>query len=73
NEFADASNVTVVSTGGTLGPWESGLDKSGLYKSLPILADATVIQDTPDSLGVLVPVDVSAATEYVKLSFFRDH
>jgi hypothetical protein len=46
------------------------LDKSGLYKSLPIFADATVIQDTPDSLGVLVPVDVSAATEYVKLSFF---
>lgn len=46
------------------------LDKSGVYKSLPILADATVIQDTPDSLGVLVPVDVLAATEYVKLSFF---
>jgi len=46
------------------------LDKSGLYKSLPILADATVIQDTPDSLGVIVPVDVSAATAYVKLSFF---
>jgi hypothetical protein len=46
------------------------LDKSELYKCLPILAAATVIQDTPDSLGVLVPVDVSAATEYVKLSFF---
>ena len=38
------------------------LDKSGLHKSLPLLADATVIQDTPDSLGVLVPVNVSAAT-----------
>ena len=37
---------------------------------LPILADATVIQDTPDSLGLLLPVDVSAVTEYVKLSFF---
>jgi len=48
------------------------LDKSGLYNSLPILATATVIQDAPNSLGVLVPVDVSAATEYVKLSFFGD-
>lgn len=46
------------------------LDKSRIYKMLPILADATVIQDTPDSLGLLVPVDVSAVTEYVKLSFF---
>ena len=46
------------------------LDKSGIYKSMPILADATVIQDTPDSLGVLVPVNVAAATKYVKLSFF---
>lgn len=46
------------------------LDKSMLYKMLPILADATVIQDTPDSLGFLVPVDVSTVTEYVKLSFF---
>ncbi len=48
------------------------LDKSGLYKSLPILATATVIQDAPSALGVLVPVDVSAATEYVKLAFFGD-
>jgi hypothetical protein len=60
----------------TVNPWifdffsDQPLDKSGLYKSLPILADATVIQDTPDSLGVLVPVEVSAATESVKLSFF---
>ncbi|MDO8722816.1 MAG: nucleotidyl transferase AbiEii/AbiGii toxin family protein [Syntrophales bacterium] len=46
------------------------LDKSMIYKMLPILADATVIQDTPDSLGLLVPIDVSAVTEYVKLSFF---
>jgi len=46
------------------------LDKSSLYEILPILAGATVIQDAPNSLGVLVPVDVSAATEYVKLSFF---
>lgn len=46
------------------------LDKSWLYKILPLLVNATVIQDAPDSLGVLVPVDVSAATEYVKLSFF---
>jgi len=46
------------------------LDRAGLYKSLPILEDATVIQDTPDSFGVLVPVNVSAALQYVKLSFF---
>jgi len=46
------------------------LDKTALYKILPILATATVIQDAPDSLTVLVPVDVSAVTEYVKLSFF---
>jgi hypothetical protein len=46
------------------------LDKSGLYTVLPILADVTVIQDTPDSLSVLVSVDVAAAREYVKLSFF---
>src|SRR4030042_5938978 len=36
------------------------LDKSRIYKMLPILADATVLQDTPASLGLLVPVDVSA-------------
>lgn len=48
------------------------LDKSELYKILPILADATVVQDRPDSLGVLVQVDVAAATEHVKLSFFRN-
>ncbi|MHB8092527.1 MAG: nucleotidyl transferase AbiEii/AbiGii toxin family protein [Syntrophales bacterium] len=46
------------------------LDRAGLYKSLPILENATVIQDTPDSFGVLVPVNVSAALQYVKLSFF---
>ena len=46
------------------------LDKSALYKILPILATATVIQDAPNSLSALVPVDVSAVTEYVKLSFF---
>lgn len=46
------------------------LDKSRIYKMLPILVDATVIQDTTDSLGLIVPVDVSAVTEYVKLSFF---
>jgi len=46
------------------------LDKSLLYKSLPMLVDATVIQDAPDSWGVLVPIAVSATTEYVKLSFF---
>jgi hypothetical protein len=46
------------------------LDKSGLYNILPILATATVIQDTPNTFGVLVPVDVSAAKTYVKLSFF---
>ncbi len=49
---------------------DQALDKSALYKILPILATATVIQDAPDSLSVLVPVDVSAVTEYVKLSFF---
>jgi hypothetical protein len=49
---------------------DKALDKSGLYKILPILEDATVIQDTPDSLGVLVAVNVSAVTGYVKLSFF---
>jgi len=46
------------------------LDKSFLYKIMPMLATATVIQDAPDSLGVLVPVVVSDVTEYVKLSFF---
>lgn len=46
------------------------LDKSVLYKTLPMLANATVIQDTPNTFGVLVPVDVSTVTEYVKLSFF---
>lgn len=46
------------------------LDKSGLYKTLPMLADATVIQDAADSLTVLLPVLVSTVTEYVKLSFF---
>jgi hypothetical protein len=46
------------------------LDKSGLYTILPMLANATVIQDSPDSLGVLVPVDIPVATQYVKLSFF---
>ncbi|MBW6485058.1 MAG: nucleotidyl transferase AbiEii/AbiGii toxin family protein [Syntrophobacterales bacterium] len=46
------------------------LDRSRLYKSLPILADSTVIQDTPDSFSVLVPVNVSAILQYVKLSFF---
>jgi hypothetical protein len=51
---------------------DQALDKAGLYNSLPILATATVIQDAPNSFGVLVPVDVSAATEYVKLSFFGD-
>ena len=49
---------------------DQSLDKSALYKILPILATATVIQDAPNSLSVLVPVDVSATTEYVKLSFF---
>jgi len=46
------------------------LNKSLIYKIMPILADATVIQDAPDSLGVLVPVKISDTTEYVKLSFF---
>ena len=46
------------------------LNKTGLYKILPILADATVIQDAPDSLGLLLPVKILNTTEYVKLSFF---
>ena len=46
------------------------LDKSGFFKILPMLATATVIQDAPDSLGVLVPVNITGAPEYVKLSFF---
>lgn len=34
------------------------LDKSRIYKMLPILADATVIQETTDLLGLLVPINV---------------
>ncbi|MCX6983478.1 MAG: nucleotidyl transferase AbiEii/AbiGii toxin family protein, partial [Lentisphaerae bacterium] len=46
------------------------LERADLYKNLLILADGTVIQDAPDSLSFLVPVNVSTATQYVKLSFF---
>lgn len=49
---------------------DRSLDKSVLYKILHMLATATVIQDAPDSLSVLVPVTISGTSEYVKLSFF---
>ncbi len=47
---------------------EKSLDKEQLKKSFPFLASAQVLQDSPDSLTVLV--SNSADSSSVKLSFF---
>lgn len=45
---------------------EHPLEKSRLIRELPILTDAQVLQDIPDTLSVLVPVDNGS----IKISFF---
>lgn len=47
---------------------ERPLDRVALLKAFPFLGQATVLQDAPDSLGVLV--EDAMGQGYVKISFF---
>jgi len=47
---------------------DRALDRRSLHYRIPLLRDGQVIQDQPDTLSVLVPVD----RETVKLSFYGD-
>jgi hypothetical protein len=48
---------------------EGSLDRPALRAALPFLARATVVQDTRDALGVLVPAE-GGQHSHVKVSFF---
>ncbi len=51
---------------------DQSLDRAYLTQVLPFLSHATVLQDLPQTFTVLVPVDVGAQQEYVKISFFGE-